>query len=68
MARASYQNPANISLGRRNLIATGIEERQLNKAIGYLREAKKATDEDAFVLHTSEAFKLIRNITRSRIL
>jgi hypothetical protein len=67
MGRATYQNLNNVCF-KSKAIATGMEERQINKAIGYLREAKKAENEEAFVVLMTEAFKLTRNVSRGRIL
>lgn len=70
-SHASYQRHNNLQLGKKvapKVAASPLELAQLNKAIVELSKAKQATTETALIAAVSEAFKLTRQISRSRIL
>lgn len=68
--RASYQKMPNIpGYGKRNKpkrVSSPSEDYSLDNAITALRRAKLATNEGEFLRLISEAFKISRNLFRSR--
>lgn len=70
-SRVSYQRHNNLKLGHKNSpkpVASPVETRQINEAIVALSKAKQATTEAQLIASVTDAFRLTRQISRSRIL
>lgn len=66
-SRCSHQNHSNIRLGNRpTRAAVPSEIRQIDEAIAALKKARSTDSEAVMLGNLSEAFRISRNIFRSR--